>query len=1014
MQNLLSELGLDVNETGLDELLRLFSSAQRQRFETNNSDTDKITRGTAIVVLAQVEPGIEEILSMWGLKWENFRREIGLTGIISPAKSGDIVLHRWFEEALGHFARKHPDRPLASPWNMAAAIVEMVAQNPNLGKLRYRLEDCGLDKAFLPADFTFPEPPDPNRHRLITWICQFKTDDLGGDLLRKGKRGDRIDWQWSQHTHRNAMRVGDPVVYLRQVGTGKDRGGIAGTGRLISNAPLANRFELPDGIVVDGLATRIEETFVDEVIPRDEVFTDPPFPRSKIWQGSVVNLTEDQARRIDTVLRERWRRPLFDTAQVSRTRFISDDAEIDRDLLGRGPLAISLARYFHRMWLENNRITREPGTESGVRKHAKPLREEAKGFVLHIDAPWGGGKTTFANYIAQVLNPRKVSPASKTDEDFFLRNEIRSDGEPGPIFLGPLDAHGKPADIEKRAGQVDGNQSEAKRLPWPEEARRSWIVVRFNAWRNEHVDPPWWVFYQTIRRQCFAAIRREGNAPFWTTGSYQPSSCLENWVRYTVLLCQELYWRLCSPKIVRLLLTTILSALLAWGLYKLELPVPDSKGKIVLNPGLTAGAVIAGLTGAASFLWSLVSVVTESIIPGTASLDERLGLGGGDPFKRFRIHFDKLCRRVRRPILIVIDDIDRCRPKFVVGLIRGMQTILNSPRIIYLVLGDRDWIERAFESEHEKMSDIAVGEEQTFGARFVEKAFQISLLLPDVSASEKSNYVASILTGSKPGVITSPPVSGDAKGPARTDANGAVAAIANKGMVEKMARAVMGGENISDVPGALAKGARALENQIKNKKGDEFDTRSPAMSRLIQRAVAAEVVKMAGSSEAVRGEIAHSLYKLKAALPTNPRQIKRIFNSIAVYQNVAALQGAGGDKGSGTTPPLNESRYFQLVLWIILMTEWPQTWQYLAKYPLLSKLIHMKEAGWKKDAEVKRLPPEKAEAILERARKIRDNTPVMAILDNNEFDYPVKIDKEAVAWLKELTPVTDTPVLNAG
>ena len=61
-------------------------------------------------------------------------------------------------------------------------------------------------------------------------------------------------------------------------------------------------------------------------------------------------------------------------------------------------------------------------------------------------------------------------------------------------------------------------------------------------------------------------------------------------------------------------------------------------------------------------------VITESIVPGTNTLAERLSLGSGDPFERFRRHFYQTMKRVCRPVMVIIDDLDRCKPGFVVDL----------------------------------------------------------------------------------------------------------------------------------------------------------------------------------------------------------------------------------------------------------------------------------------------------------------------------------------------------------
>jgi hypothetical protein len=74
---------------------------------------------------------------------------------------------------------------------------------------------------------------------------------------------------------------------------------------------------------------------------------------------------------------------------------------------------------------------------------------------------------------------------------------------------------------------------------------------------------------------------------------------------------------------------------------------------------------------------------------------------------------------------------------------------------------------------------------------------------------------------------------------------------------------------------------------------------------------------------------------LAAYLPPNPRQIKRIINAVTMYHAVA-LQHEGLE---GSDP-----HWFRLALWIIVMTEWPETWRLLACCPELADLVSSDEA----------------------------------------------------------------------
>ena len=138
---------------------------------------------------------------------------------------------------------------------------------------------------------------------------------------------------------------------------------------------------------------------------------------------------------------------------------LSDAVDPSVDYLDRADIAFALAGRLNEVWDQMNPV-------------GAPSRPSAPGFVVHIDAPWGGGKSTFAEYLAQILNPY-------------------SDEGPMPGWLKAL-----PLGDEKS---------------WPERFRRPWHIVRFNAWQHQHVSPPWWVFYETVRQTCVKQSAGETN-----------------------------------------------------------------------------------------------------------------------------------------------------------------------------------------------------------------------------------------------------------------------------------------------------------------------------------------------------------------------------------------------------------------------------------------------------------------------------------------------------------------------
>ncbi len=622
------------------------------------------------------------------------------------------------------------------------------------------------------------------------------------------------------------------------------------------------------------------------------------------------------------------------------TDFVPDDAEAERDALGRSVLAIGLARRLHKIWRQAN----DPAAPAAAGDRAA--------FVVHLDGPWGGGKTSFANFLGRVLNPCPPGrPAA-----WFLR-ERYPDRDLGGIFLDD-----PPPDAAAAAALA----------ALPDDDRRPWIVVGFNAWQAEHCTPPWWVFYQAIRTGCLDAIRIEGDGA-WAPRPPGPRPRWRAWLGrrwrairgkggWLYLAVREYLWRLGNPKLQSVLVTAALGSVVLLGLSWMGLAF-DLTGSL----GLLSGGLAA--------LWGLAAFFTESVAPGTGTVAERLSLGGGDPFARFRVHFSRMMERVRRPVLVIVDDLDRCRPDFVVDLIRGIQTLLRSPRVVFLILGDRDWIERAFEAHHEAMKTVDVGPEQTFGARFVEKAIQMSFILPALGDERRLGYVRKVLLGDRAAGAA-------AEAPIEPQAAARVREIVNRAAAAPGADPFDTAPIVDQVRTELKQAARASGATI------------PIAGIAIERMVSETLAIRATTDDKVEQEVVHELQRLARCFPANPRQVKRIVNAVTIYYAVALQR-------PGLVP--DAAYREQLALWVIVMTEWPETWRLLASFPDLVDLLNdadpkaMEKPGLK-------LPGSFA-ATARALDRIRADPELMALIAGGGESGHAPLRTPSVRSLAELTPL---------
>ncbi|MFW8589003.1 hypothetical protein ACOJBM_41935 [Rhizobium beringeri] len=86
----------------------------------------------------------------------------------------------------------------------------------------------------------------------------------------------------------------------------------------------------------------------------------------------------------------------------------------------------------------------------------------------------------------------------------------------------------------------------------------------------------------------------------------------------------------------------------------------------------------------------------------------------------------------------------------------------------------------------------------------------------------------------------------------------------------------------------------------------------------------------------------HGLKPLKHFLPANPRRIKRIINMVSAYQ--ASAQSTQGVKQGS-------DKWKQLVIWVVMMSEYPQIWKMLVTDPDRSaQLLDLIKASKKGEA----------------------------------------------------------------
>ncbi|MEO1224978.1 MAG: P-loop NTPase fold protein [Pseudomonadota bacterium] len=794
----------------------------------------------------------------------------------------------------------------------------------------------------------------------VIWLCRYRRDEEGS-LEGRLKPGKEETWPISSVKTDDLLQTmaeGDIVALWRTVDKNFDptdattRGGIVGWARIT-------------GWSDDGdqrlVKFKVRQLFRRKPISRDQVLirlnrqgtTWPELP-------SFKKLTKEEAHVFDQYMTRQSR-------ESQTTGLSSDKAESTRDLLGRAPLASVLAHHINRIWTEQTAGKDEPSSTPAADEDA---------FVLHIDAPWGGGKTTFANFVARILNPEGKSsrtssslrPASQ-ESRLYPSDAGEPPGETSRQAASePETAHRDAEGFTQQDDPVSMGFDMRGRDYWPEDFKdRRWIAIRFNAWQNEHISPPWWNFYTSVVKQCFDQL---------------PTA--QKWFE----VAREWLWRILNPSNRNTLLTLIVASAIFYPIYGFLLRPTDAGPFAVVTAAVASGGASAAVFRAIrAGLSSFVGSVTESI--------DAERLGETDRLRRFKRHFAGLIARMRHPVLVIIDDLDRCEPRYVVELIRGLLTIFRSRRVVFMLLGDRRWIEHSFAQVHEGMNDANGSDQTSFGGRFAEKAIQLSFILPEPDPVARDAYIDALLSPQHSVGERMPESAEEPEDPAPA--------------VETTPRqaANTGNEHAADTsnPSSDKNADLDLEDfkvNLHQRFSKASDTKAGVrifteeQQDLASRFNEAEANRqeaegylrdefamfMASRAEA-QDRISHSLRHFKSGLPDNPRRIKRIINMIAAYQ-------ASGQAVLGIDP--HSAKWRQLVLWIILVCEHPEVWRTLSDSPELADKVVNTDQGAGNNH--RGLP----EAMMQEA--------ITGLLTGEVVESEhVVLDTAAVLLLRRLTPV---------
>jgi hypothetical protein len=424
---------------------------------------------------------------------------------------------------------------------------------------------------------------------------------------------------------------------------------------------------------------------------------------------------------------------------------------------------------------------------------------DASAFIVHLHGPWGSGKSSVLNFLEAELEAR-------------------------------LDS-----------------------------SKEAWLVVRFNAWRDQRRQPPWWSLITCIYAGARDNPDKETSRRLWW-----------RWFKWRVR-ADFMPWAVAGALA---LLCVIL---------------------LILGVTSSIGPTVSAILGAISLVGA-GAVAARSLALGSQRAAQTYAELKTDPFQPITDLFDCLIRDVKRPVAVFIDDLDRCDCDYVVELLEGIQTLMRSAPVTYVVAADRKWICSSFEQKYAKFSPPIGEPGRPLGYLFLDKIFQVSAAVPQLASDIREAYWKSLLIQKRDEV--------------EEEQTPAEKAEADQAKEEKAREEKAKAEKAkADIAGL------STHEQLRAAVAQAKKTKDPVIIQTTRAEAALRITSAEASADAQ-----HRLEGYAKFLEPNPRSMKRLVNAYGMHQATLFLAGRFAYPNA-------------LARWTILELRWPLLADFLAVRP---------------------------------------------------------------------------------
>lgn len=254
-----------------------------------------------------------------------------------------------------------------------------------------------------------------------------------------------------------------------------------------------------------------------------------------------------------------------------------------------------------------------------------------------------------------------------------------------------------------------------------------WLIVEFNAWQYQRIEPPWWSLIGVMVKQIGRQLR--------SAQYVLPGKTIVAHLQSTLLILRQVWFRLWSLRG-----GTIMAGLVAaaWGVWLLW-------GDVQENGDTDLAVYVRGLLPLLAGVFAAALSFFGFLFPAPEEAAQRYVGSRADPLLSLQRHISRVVASLRAPVAIFIDDLDRCDADVVVRLLEGIQTLFRDVPVTFVLAADRKWVHRAFVVAYKDFLPVVSTRARPLGYLFLEKIFQISVPVPAIDMEAKLQYWRALL-----------------------------------------------------------------------------------------------------------------------------------------------------------------------------------------------------------------------------------------------------------------------------